>query len=313
MQPTQSSPLCHARLVESRTNLGKRAHDPSWHESQAKSHRSNHSLCKRAKHSLVGKTSQQINGSVKSGSTPMSPTKEWTLPFTLKSLELWLTPKHIKSLQLNKGLEVICHAPSRPLITRSYLSELDWVLNDAKFRHDVNFDGKSIIQPRRQGERVGKNFIHEQQYWEAMSIEIAIYARCRRHPFSHTLNLSWSTDTSVVPGISIPWRFPQMLLELSDLVCMVVPSRTWDSVRQRFDVPLIRQKLSRGIFQLNALVEWLGMLLQKSCAPHRDKEIQQAVAKTAEAVSSEDVKGTVLSLKRFFYIIETMKLVSSPF
>ena len=313
MEPMKSSPLYHAHLAESHTTVGKRAHDPNWDELQAKRQRSNNPTCKRTTCSPPGKQSQQASENIGSESepTPLSLAKEWTLPFTSESLELWLTPKFIDSLQLHGGLNVFCHAPSSPLITQRYLSELNSVLSDAKFRHDINFDRKSTFQPRRQGERAGKNFTHEQQYWEAMSIEFAIYARCRRLLSLHRIKPSWSPEAFVVPGISIPWRFPQMLRDLSDLVCMVVPESMGDLVHQRFDVQLIMQKIGRGIFKLNALVEWLGMLLQKSCAPHRDKEIQAAVATSAKAVSNEDIKGIVLSLKRFFYIIETMKLVGS--
>ena len=241
----------------------------------------------------------------------MPSTEKWTLPFTVEDLELWLTHELVKNLELHDGLSVFCSAPPRPLITRSYLSELDWVLHDPKFRQNINFEKKGFFQPSYHGANGRIKLVHEKLYWEAMSIEFAIYARSRRLLSTNQQSPLWSPTAAIIPGISIPWRFPQLLADLSDLICTVAPRQMWDLVRQCFDVPLIMQKLGRGIFKLDTLIEWLGILLQKSCAPRRDVEIRAAVATTTKAVFNDDMKGMVLGLKRFFYIIETMKLVSS--
>ena len=310
MQPKQSNTLCNASLATSRTSLGKRAQDEAWCDLQFKRKRPNCCDSIRTTSSKPGRKWQHTDNIDDSGSTARPEPTQWTLPFTKEDLELLLTHELVESLQLHDGLTVLCSAPPRPLITQSYLSELDLVLYDAKFRYNVNFEKKGFFQPSYQGDRGRRKFVHEQQYWEAMSIEFAIYTRYR-HLSEQYHGLPWSLQADIVPGISILWRFPQMLTDLSDLVCMVVPRHMWDLVRQRFDVPLIMQKLGRGIFKLNALVEWLGMLLQRSCAPRRDAQIRAAVATTTKAVCDDDLKGMVLSLKEFFYIIETMKLVSS--
>ena len=238
-----------------------------------------------------------------------------SIPFTdanvMEKLQTWLTTNELSRLQLEFGLDTLWSASREPPITKSSLSELDIkkTINNAKLRHDLNFDRDIAFRPNSDGSRGQEKVREARRYWEALSIEFAIYIARKNHiriTAAQTRSPSLS-DPSHRPDI--PYRLPKMFETLHEILKTLVPGPEWSAVDQRLDVDLLMQELGNGVCDLIGLSEWLGELLQGSCSPMRDQSVLQMVHSIQEAVHTDDARGLVGGLRNLFGVLETMKLV----
>ena len=227
------------------------------------------------------------------------------------ALRLWLTAEELGRLRLEFGLELLWTASSEPPITKSSLSELDIkrTINNPRLRHDLNFDREVAFRPNSDGLRGQQKMRQAKEYWEALSIEFAIYiGRKNRNRLHGPQTYSpWFLGPSHM--LHIPWRLPLMFEALREILKTLVPGPEWPAVDQRLDVDLLMQELDKDACDLIGLSKWLGELLRRSCSPMRDGSVLQMVHSIQEAVYTDDAHGIVCGLKNLFGVLETMKLV----
>ena len=99
-----------------------------------------------------------------------------------------------------------------------------------------------------------------------------------------------------------------MFETIRDIIKTLVPERDQATVSERLDVAMIMQEISKGVFDLMSLAQWLAALLKAHCAPMRDEWIDQMVVATQKGVDEGCQKRIVLGLRQLFGILEAMKL-----
>jgi hypothetical protein len=179
---------------------------------------------------------------------------------------------------------------------------LNHITRNINLRVDVNFDRDLYFRPVDGEKGLAKRRLAE-DYWEAIAIEISIYAFCASNNVS-----PMSTDCHSQQRFEP--RLPAMLKTLKDVLKTLVPERDHLSVTQNFDVPFLMQQIRKAVLDLTALSKWLAVLLKTHCAPMRDQWADQMVEEITEGCSSGDMYKVVQGLRTLFGILEAMKLVS---
>lgn len=229
---------------------------------------------------------------------------------TPATLEAYLTRKELDRLGISsEDLRFLWDASTDPPVTKASLSELDLVriVNDAKLRHDVNFDREVSFRPNTHGEVFQLRQALEEGYWEALTIEFALYITRRRN---------MSSDPPESP--ESPWhlgsvnevelRLPKMFRTIQEILKTLVPMSEWPAVDTRLDVDLLMQQLKKGVCDILALSQWLSSLLLGSCSPMRDCLVANMVSIIRKGVENEHAGRIAEGLKHLFYILENMKL-----
>lgn len=234
---------------------------------------------------------------------------------TAATLEKHLTSKELDRLGISSiDLQFLWVASIDPPVTKTSLSELDLVriVNDAKLRHDVNFDREVSFRPNTHGEVFQLRQALEEGYWEALTIEFALYITRRRDMSSNrpqSPESPWHLGPASVD--KVPLRLPKMFRTIQEILKTLVPVSEWPAVDTRLDVDLLIQQLEKGVCDILALSQWLSSLLLGSCSPMRDCLVANMVSIIRRGVESEHAGRIAEGLKHLFYILENMKLVSS--
>lgn len=100
-----------------------------------------------------------------------------------------------------------------------------------------------------------------------------------------------------------------MITAIREVIKTLVPTAKWQTVDGQFDVDLRMQELEHGICDIVGLFEWVGKLLLCSCSPMRDPVVNTMVARSQQAVITQDAHELVSSIRDLFGVLETMKLV----
>lgn len=234
---------------------------------------------------------------------------------TLATLEIYLTSEELDRLGMSsRDLRFLWTASTDPPVTKASLSELDLVriVNDAKLRHDVNFDREVSFRPNTHGEVFQLRQALEEGYWEALTVEFALYI-IRRRDVSSSRPESQESPWHLGPasGNKVPLRLPKMFRTIQEILKTLVPVSEWPAVDTRLDVDLLIQQLEKGVCDILALSQWLSSLLLGSCSPMRDCLVANMVSIIRRGVESEHAGRIAEGLKHLFYILENMKLVSS--
>ena len=229
----------------------------------------------------------------------------------MKKIGQLLTSEKLDRLQLSGGLKTLWTASVLPPITKSSLSELDIkkIINSPKLRHDLNFEPEITFRPNSDGVRGQLKIKQTKEYWEALSVELAIYiARKNRiHSSENNESPPWLEDSKQFR--SVPWRLKKLLESLKEILRILIPGLEWSAVDSRLDVDLLMQEFDKGVCDLVSLIEWLGGILLRSCSPMRDDAVLGMVKSVQIAAQNCDPHGLVYGLKNLFGILETMKLV----
>lgn len=197
-----------------------------------------------------------------------------------------------------------------PPVTNDSLAELDIarIINNPKLRHDVNFDRELHFRPNLDGSRGRHKLKTSDEYWKALIGELELYravgARLITCESAHDQEY-WTRMMHASQK-----RMPGMFETIREILKTLVPERDQARVGERLDVAMIMQEISKGVFDLMDLAQWLAKLLKAHCAPMRDEWIDQMVAQTRRGVAEGCQKRIVLGLRQLLGILEAMKLVS---
>ena len=239
---------------------------------------------------------------------------------TSASIEAYLGPETLRQLDISSiKLTYLWSASVDPPVTAQSLAELDLVriINDAKLRHDLNFEREISFRPNVNGPRSQQKEAIANAYWEALTIEFALYIKLRHNVILNTSNtlqpaaLPWRLDCQNAP--QAPQRLARMFATIRDVLKTLIPGSECTVVDQRLDVDLLMQELENGACDVNGLCDWLRQLLLGSCSPLRDPEVEEMADIIHEGVDQNDARRLVHGLKVLFSILETMKLVCSHY
>ncbi|KAF2153044.1 Tcp11-domain-containing protein [Myriangium duriaei CBS 260.36] len=199
-------------------------------------------------------------------------------------------------------------ASSNPPITSDSLSELDIarIINNPKLRHDVNFDKELHFRPNLDGSRGRQKLRAADDYWKALVAELTLYtavgAKLRACTTTHDAEY-WTRMMS-----SSQKRLPVMFETIRNILKTLVPERDQPAVAERMDVAMIMQEISKGLFDMMSLAQWLSTLLKAHCAPMRDEWIDQMVGQVQKGIESNCQKRIIAGLRQLLGILEAMKL-----
>lgn len=177
---------------------------------------------------------------------------------------------------------------------------------------DANFDRDLHFKPDLDGEKGRQKRREAMDFWEAMAVEISIYAFsalhgldlcCTRSHDNKTVNAQRTLHT-------FQPRLPGMLETLQDILKTLVSERDHGSIMQNLEVPLLMQQIHRGVLDLVALTKWLAALLKTHCAPMRDEWADRMVEQVSTGSRNQDFRQIVGGLQTLFATLEAMKLVS---
>lgn len=195
-------------------------------------------------------------------------------------------------------------------ITHESLSELDIprIINNPKLRHDVNFDKELHFRPNLDGSRGRHKVKAAEDYWKALIAELELYRAIGTRLITCETQQDLEYWTRMMS--TSQKRMPGMFETIRDVLRTLVPERDQPSVAERLDVSMIMQQISKGLFNLMDLAQWLAKLLKAHCAPMRDDWIDQMVTLTQCGVADGCQRRIVHGLKHLLGILEAMKLVS---
>ncbi|OXV07366.1 hypothetical protein Egran_04869 [Elaphomyces granulatus] len=198
-----------------------------------------------------------------------------------------------------KKLNLLRAAEQFPPVTKASLGELDVerTVSNINLRMDVNFDSDLHFQPEEKTERQRASAT---EYWEALAIEMSIYAFCAQKKPDQILD-----DTEQV--VFKP-RLPAMFETLQDVLKTLVPEHNHPTVMQSLDVPLLMQQVEKGVLDLERLSEWLARILTMHCAPMRDEWANRMAEQIRAGFRMQDMEKIASGLETLFVILEAMKL-----
>ncbi|RAH82635.1 Tcp11-domain-containing protein [Aspergillus japonicus CBS 114.51] len=217
-----------------------------------------------------------------------------------------------KTLDIPTALELrpeehrlLLTAKRYPPVTKSTLSELDLpcIMSNINLRMDANFDRDLHFKPDLDGEKGRRKRKEAADYWEAMAVEISIYA-FYSSPEAAGLAADARTDQRQV----FEPRLPAMFDTLQDVLKTLVPERDHPGVVQNLEVPLLMQQIQKGVLDMVRVAAWLAGLLKTHCAPMRDEWADRMVEQIRSGSQSQNPMEIVGGLQTLFAILEAMKL-----
>lgn len=201
------------------------------------------------------------------------------------------------------------HARIEPPITKQSLSELDIgaIISNPKLRHDVNFDRELHFRPNLDGAKGRKKVKDAEDYWTALTTELELYGALfsgRKSELRSHFGGSWPKIISASKR-----RIPTMFETIRDVLKDLVPERDKAMVDDQLDVPMLMQKIEKGVCDFVSLSQWLAHLLKAHCAPMRDEWVDKMVEQTKIGVEDFSSRSIVDGLQMLLGILEAMKLV----
>lgn len=188
-----------------------------------------------------------------------------------------------------------------PPITETSLRQLDLsnLIKNPYLRHDLFFDGDLLIRPNGNTKIVMQRLQQSQQYWTALSQDLASYLNpCRPIKSEHT-NLTRCLNSLV----------PRMFMTIQRIIVTLVTENRRASVRARLDPEILLQQMEHCMLDIADLSGWFGQQLTASCSPERDHLVLKMVSMMRRGALESDLQLIVESLKQLFSILEIMKLV----
>lgn len=202
-------------------------------------------------------------------------------------------------------------AKKYPPVTKKTLSELDLpcIMSNINLRMDANFDNDLHFKPDLDGEKGKRKRKEAADFWEAMAIEISVYAFCAAHGLEVCRGDQQSDNIGDDEHQIFQPRLPSMFETLQDVLKTLVSERDHPSVMQNLEVPLLMQQIRKGVLDMVGLANWLAALLKTHCAPMRDEWADRMVKQISLGSRTQDSREIVRGLQTLFAILEAMKLV----
>ncbi|PGH03792.1 hypothetical protein AJ79_07268 [Helicocarpus griseus UAMH5409] len=199
-------------------------------------------------------------------------------------------------------VSLLLRAGDTPPVTKQSLGELDLnaIMDNIQLRMDVNFDRDLHFRPVG-GEAKTKA---ANEYWQAIAIEISIYAFCAHNNIEFTFDIPYSPLQHQV----FKARLPKMLETLKAVLLTLVPERDCQCVEENLDDSFLLKQLEKGVLNLVGLAEWLANLLKTHCAPMRDQMADEMVEHIRRGFQLQNMNDVAEGLKQLFAILESMKL-----
>ena len=186
------------------------------------------------------------------------------------------------------------HAP--PVTARALqVLELSRVVNNAKLRHDINFDPHLHFRPNPDARRGERKRREAEAYWTALG-----------HDLEHCALLGRQSPQEAP---IVPPRIQRVLAEIRDILQTLVPERDLPVLNDALDLPLLVQQISRATLDYEKLALWLSGVLKSHCAPMRDGWVDDMLGQFQTAARAEDQTSLVDGIRMLFGILEAMRLV----
>ncbi|OAX85290.1 hypothetical protein ACJ72_00320 [Emergomyces africanus] len=206
--------------------------------------------------------------------------------------QMGLTPEKTSLLHL---------ASQSPPVTAQSLSELglDAIMNNTRLRMDVNFDKDLHFRPVGGPAKAKAT----DEYWQAIAIEISIYAFCA----SNNINLPFHARKSSSNHV-FQTRLPKMLDTLREILLTLVPDRDRACINENLETKFLMTQVEKGVLNLVGVAEWLAILMKTHCAPMRDHMADDMVEHIRSGCQLQDTNKISEGLRQLFAILESMKL-----
>ncbi|KKK20019.1 hypothetical protein P175DRAFT_0496460 [Aspergillus ochraceoroseus IBT 24754] len=197
-----------------------------------------------------------------------------------------------------------------PPVTKSTLSELDLpcIMSNINLRMDANFDRDLHFKPDLDGEKGRRKRREASDYWEAMAVEISVYAFCAAGGLDNPSEQQHHPLAEDQRQQAFEPRLPALFETLQDVLKTLVPERDHPSVMQNLEVALLMQQIQKGVLDMVGVAKWLAALLKTHCAPMRDEWADRMVEQITTGSQSQDSSEIVRGLQTLFAILEAMKL-----
>ncbi|GAM84266.1 hypothetical protein ANO11243_022600 [Dothideomycetidae sp. 11243] len=253
---------------------------------------------------------RQSSRSDNSQPAPVSSFSRITSPLTDVEIDSQLLQVLEQEAGVAEADMVISYSKASPVppITAESLGELDIarIINNPKLRHDVNFDKELHFRPNLDGSRGRQKLRAADDYWKALVAELVLYKAVGAKLMACTSTHDAEYWTRMMR--SSQKRLPLMFETIRDILKTLVPERDQPAVAERLDVEMIMQEISRGLFDMMSLAQWLSTLLKAHCAPMRDEWIDQMVGQVQKGIEGNCQKRLIAGLRQLLGILEAMKL-----
>jgi hypothetical protein len=171
------------------------------------------------------------------------------------------------------------------------------IVQNSKLRHDINFDPDLHFRPNVLGEKGKTKQERSQAFWRTLSEQLSMFVdENRRLEFMDRY------------ARSDEWCLPVLLRTIKDIVETLVPRRDRDLLDEAFNVDLLMQQFYKGMLDLERVAEWLAGVLKTHCAPMRDDEVNNMVARFRIGSRESNLDQLVMGMRELLSVLEHMKL-----
>ncbi|KAI9887590.1 MAG: hypothetical protein M1823_000574 [Watsoniomyces obsoletus] len=198
--------------------------------------------------------------------------------------------------QTRYGPPVVTFPDHAPPVTARTLQQLELprVINNAKLRHDINFDPHLHFRPNPDAMRGERKRREAEAYWAALGDDLEQCALLGDEEL-------WETPV-------VPPRVQRVLAEIRDILRSLVPERDVSVIDDTLDLPLLVQQIRRASLDYQRLAGWLSGVLKTHCAPMRDAWVDDMQEEFERAARDDDRGALVEGIRTLFGILEAMKL-----
>ncbi|KAG9249399.1 T-complex protein 11 [Emericellopsis atlantica] len=186
-----------------------------------------------------------------------------------------------------------------PPITKATLSDLDVarIIRNAKLRHDINFDPDLHFRPNILGDRGKTKQEHSRAFWRTLTEQLNMFVdENRRSEFMERY------------AHSDEWCLPLLLQTIKEIVETLVPGQDRSLMEEALNVNLLMQQFYKGMLNLEGMAEWLSGVLKTHCAPMRDGEVNNMLARFRIGSREGNVEQLVMGMCELLSVLEHMKL-----
>jgi hypothetical protein len=210
-----------------------------------------------------------------------------------------------------RGVEILgafYNASIHPPITPDFLDELNIrrFINNAKLRHDVNFDREVHFRPNLDGVQGEVKIKLAEDYWKALEAELHmlhVSQRARAQPDGTVSPVYWESVMRESRK-----RLPSFVEVVRDILTALVSDEYQAKITERLDVDLFIQQIDNGVCDLVDLADWLERVLKNHCAPMRDGLVDKMRKSITMGAQQADQKLMVSGLRQLLNLLEAMKL-----